>query len=114
MISPISTNSIRPPLVVKQVVTPDSVSSPFSTPGATGAAGDSASLFRSLLSDSIQQVQNRNAVADQTVQQFLTGDTQDLHEVAIATQKAELGFEFFLQTRNKVVQAYQEVMRMQL
>ena len=76
--------------------------------------GASASAFKSILADSIQQVQNSQNFANQTIQQFLAGDNQDLHQVAIATQKAELQFEFFLQARNKVVSAYQEVMKLQL
>lgn len=76
--------------------------------------GESGNAFRSILSDSIQQVQNSQNFASQTIEQFLSGENQDLHQVAIASQKAELTFEFFLQARNKVVQAYQEVMRMQL
>jgi flagellar hook-basal body complex protein FliE len=83
--------------------------------GASDAAsGQTGSAFRSILADSIQQVQNSGDFATKTVEQFLSGENQDLHTVAIASQKAELSFEFFLQARNKVVSAYQEVMRMQL
>ena len=78
------------------------------------SSGQSASAFKSILADSIQQVQNSQDFASKTVQQFLSGENQDLHQVAIASQKAELTFEFFLQARNKIVGAYQEVMRMQL
>ena len=74
----------------------------------------SGSAFKAILADSIQQVQNSADFASKTVEQFLSGENSDLHQVAIASQKAELTFEFFLQARNKVVQAYQEVMRMQL
>lgn len=78
------------------------------------AAGDGGSAFKSILADSIQQVQNSQNFANQTIQQFLSGDNTDMHEVAIAAQKADLSFEFFLQARNKVVAAYQEVMKLQL
>jgi flagellar hook-basal body complex protein FliE len=81
-------------------------------PAAAGESG--ANAFKSILADSIQQVQNSQNFAGQTIQQFMSGDNQDLHEVAIASQKAELSFEFFLQARNKVVAAYQEVMKLQL
>jgi flagellar hook-basal body complex protein FliE len=76
--------------------------------------GDGGSAFKSILADSIQQVQNSQNFANQTIQQFLSGDNTDMHEVAIAAQKADLSFEFFLQARNKVVAAYQEVMKLQL
>lgn len=82
--------------------------------GEAGASRQSANAFKSILADSIQQVQNSAEFASKTVEQFLSGENQDLHQVAIASQKAELTFEFFLQARNKVVAAYQEVMRMQL
>ena len=45
---------------------------------------------------------------------FLLGENEELHKVAAATQQAELSFDLFLQVKNKVVQAYQEIMRMQL
>ena len=41
-----------------------------------------------------------------------SGETEELHQVILAGQRAEIAFETFLQVRNKVVQAYQEIMRM--
>ncbi len=52
--------------------------------------------------------------ASKTVQKFVTGESEELHSVALGVQRAELEFELFLQVRNKVVQAYQEIMRMQM
>ncbi|MCL4851471.1 MAG: flagellar hook-basal body complex protein FliE, partial [Bryobacteraceae bacterium] len=43
-----------------------------------------------------------------------SGEAEEVHQAVLATQQAELAFEMFLQVRNKVVQAYQEVMRMQV
>ena len=48
------------------------------------------------------------------VQKFLTGENEELHTTILATQKAELAFELGLQVRNKVVDAYQEIMKMQM
>jgi flagellar hook-basal body complex protein FliE len=48
------------------------------------------------------------------VQKFLSGDTDELHTTILATQKAELAFQLGLQVRNKVVDAYQEIMKMQM
>jgi flagellar hook-basal body complex protein FliE len=70
--------------------------------------------FQSLLADAVQRVEQYRADATLTTERFLAGDGVDLHQVALATQKAELAFEFFLQARNKVVRAYEEVMRMQV
>ena len=52
--------------------------------------------------------------ANQSVQQFLSGDGDDLHSTILATQRADLEFHMLMQVRNKVVSAYQEVMRMQM
>ena len=104
-------NSITSPVYKPSPILPvESAGSAASIP----ASGQTASVFRSILADSIQQVSNMQVIAGKTVEQFLSGENQDLHQVAIASQKAELSFEFFLQARNKVVAAYQEVMRMQL
>ena len=51
---------------------------------------------------------------NKTVERFLAGDGEEVHTVALATQRAELAFETFLQVRNKVVSAYQAVMQMQV
>jgi flagellar hook-basal body complex protein FliE len=44
----------------------------------------------------------------------MNGETEEIHQVILAGQRAEIAFETFLQVRNKAVQAYQEVMRMQM
>ena len=75
-----------------------------------GAPGE----FQKVLESAIQTVENHRHSADTAVQQFLTGEGEDLHKVILSTQRAELSFELFQQVRNKAVQAYQEIMRMQL
>ena len=72
------------------------------------------STFGSILAQSIADVQSSSAVAKESVDSFLRGESHELHDVAIAGQKAELTMEMFLQSRNKLVQAYQEIMRMQI
>ncbi len=81
--------------------------------GATAAAGN-APRFSSLLEDAIQSVEKPGADADQAVQNFLSGENEDLHTVALATQRASLAFDLGLQMRNKIVAAYQEVMKLQV
>jgi flagellar hook-basal body complex protein FliE len=100
MINPIQGASpIVPP------VAPEAVSS-------SGAAQPNA--FREMFTKSLQEVEAFQTQAAQSTDRFLSGESEDLHTVAISAQKAELAFEMFLQVRNKVVQAYQEVMRMQV
>ena len=64
--------------------------------------------------DAVDRVEQFRTSANQEVNAVLTGESEDIHSAIMATQKAELSFELFLQVRNKVVQAYQEVMRQQI
>lgn len=68
--------------------------------------------FRSLLNSAISTVENSRQAATQASEGFLKGENEELHSVILSTQKAELDLEMFLQVRNKIVQAYQEIMRM--
>jgi len=70
--------------------------------------------FRSLLSSAIHHVESAQAKASTAVQGFLSGENDELHSTILATQRADLEFDMFLQVRNKVVSAYQEIMRMQI
>lgn len=78
----------------------------------TTAAG--AGSFQQILRSAIQSVEGSASNAEGMVQDFLSGGSQDLHTAALATQSADLNFEEFLQVRNKVVSAYEEIMKMQV
>lgn len=78
------------------------------------AASPGDGLFQKMFAQSISTVEAQRTAAQQSVDRFLSGEGEELHQVAMATQKAELSLEMFLQVRNKVVQAYQEIMRMQI
>jgi flagellar hook-basal body complex protein FliE len=77
-----------------------------STPRAGG--------FQDVLSGAMRDVEALHKSAQQTVERFLSGEGEELHTAILATQRADLTFELFLQARNKAVQAYQEIMRMQM
>ena len=89
---------------------------PIAGATAAGAASTAAgtSSFSSFLEGAIQSVEQPAAQADQAVQGFLNGENEDIHTVALATQRASLAFDLGMQMRNKVVAAYQEVMKMQV
>lgn len=62
----------------------------------------------------MNRVNNYQRTADGAVERFLTGEDEDLHRVAMATQQAEVSFELFLQMKNRAIEAYQEMMRLQV
>jgi len=70
--------------------------------------------FQEVLSTAIQSVQGATQSASTAVESFLAGEGGELHTTILAAQRAQLAFEMFLQARNKVVSAYQEIMRMQM
>jgi flagellar hook-basal body complex protein FliE len=85
-------------------------------PSAIKPAGQSNSGggFQDVFSSAIKAVEAHGQNASASVERFLSGEGEELHQTVLATQQAELSFELFLQARNKVVSAYQEIMRMQM
>jgi flagellar hook-basal body complex protein FliE len=85
-------------------------------PGSIQPAGQNSSggAFQDIFTGAIGQVESMQKSASAEVEKFLSGDGEDLHTVALATQQADLAFEMFQQVRNKVVSAYQEIMKMQV
>jgi flagellar hook-basal body complex protein FliE len=79
---------------------------------AAPAAGDGGSSFKNILNSAIGEVDGSRSDAAKSVEQFLSGNGGDLHSTILATQRAELEFQMFMQVRNKVVSAYQEIMKM--
>lgn len=74
----------------------------------------SGSAFSSAFSNAVAQVESFQQNANTSVNKFLSGEGEELHQVAIATQEADLSFQLFMQVRNKIVAAYQQVMQMQV
>lgn len=69
--------------------------------------------FGNLLKDAIQQVNDVEKSSQGELQKYLSNES-DLHSVMIALEKADLSFQVMMQVRNKIVQAYQEIMKAQV
>ncbi len=94
--------------VVGLRILPAEVDFSRSMPKAAGE-GD----FSSVLKNAVDQVDTFQSQANQEVGELLSGGETDVHNAMIAVEKADLSFQLMMQVRNKVVQAYQEVERMQ-
>ena len=70
--------------------------------------------FSSVFTDAISKVESFQNNASTSVNKFLSGEGEELHKVALATQQADLSMQLFMQVRNKVVTAYNQVMQMQV
>jgi len=79
--------------------------------GQEGRTADGKS-FLDTLEESIQQVNNLQEQANQAIDDLATGESKDVAQTMLAVQKASLSFQMMTQVRNKIVQAYEDVMRM--
>jgi flagellar hook-basal body complex protein FliE len=77
--------------------------------GASGEAGFSETLGKML-----QNVNRDQLDADAAVKNLISGRTKNIHETMLAVEKADLSLKMMMQVRNKVLEAYREVMKMQV
>jgi len=73
---------------------------------------DKGESFGEALSGAIGKVSELRNEADRAVHELTAGDNKDIHQTMIAMEKADISFRLMMQVRNKIITAYQEVMRM--
>lgn len=78
------------------------------------AAQPPKNSFGELLQQSINQVSRLEREADASINDLATGKQTDIHQTMIAVEKAEVSFELLMQIRNKVIAAYENIMRTQV
>ena len=78
----------------------------------TQAAGGPS--FTEVLGAALDKLNGEQIQAEQMTEALATGQAPDLHSVMIASTKSEISFQLAVQIRNKAVEAYQEIMRMQI
>ena len=72
------------------------------------------SSFGDLLSQMVNEVGAKQAVAGDAVSGVLSGQNVSLHQAMIAMQEANVSFQLMIEVRNKLMESYQELMRMQI
>ena len=90
----------------------DEVPGSLPLPGPAQAGG--VLPFADLVSRGLQDVNSRLLVSQADLQGLALGETRDLHEVMVRLEEGRLALQLMLQVRNRVLEAYQEVMRMQV
>lgn len=70
--------------------------------------------FKDLLIESIEKVNQDQLFAEKMDEKLILGETDNIHDVLIASQKAELSLSFAVEIRNKILAAYKEIMRIQM
>jgi flagellar hook-basal body complex protein FliE len=82
--------------------------------GGTKGAATGGESFRNVLGDAINQASGTEAADAESNALLLSGSGDSLHTAMIDAQKAELALQLTVQIRNKVIDAYNEIMHMQV
>lgn len=80
----------------------------------TAPAPNMSGKFAEALKGSLAEVNQAQITADHAAQQIAAGETKDLHGAMIKLEEADISLRLMVQVRNKAVEAYQEIMRMQV
>jgi len=82
------------------------------------SAGNSVSPteqnFADFISSTISQVNKSQLEGDRSIEKLHSGEAQNLHDVMISVEQADISLRMLVQVRNKAIQAYEEIMRMQI
>ena len=82
---------------------------------ATAKTPETKSMsFSDVINDAISKVNDLQVESSKKTEDFITGVSDDIHSVIIAGSKADLSLQMTLQVRNKVMDAYKEIMNMQI
>lgn len=73
-----------------------------------------AESFSEMLNRALEEINARQQKADELARAFAAGEVEDVHQVVMAMQEARLALQLAVEVRNKVVEAYQEISRMQV
>jgi flagellar hook-basal body complex protein FliE len=93
-------------------ISPLKPSIPGASSGKSGSGQPAGADFGNALQQAVSSLQQLGSQADSSSLALAKGDPIDIHEVMLANEQASLGFSMAVQVRNKLVDAYQEVMKM--
>ena len=77
-------------------------------------ARQAVTSFSTVLNNLVTETQAQQQQADQSIRQLHSGTGENLHEAMISMEKADISMRYMIQVRNKAIDAYQEIMRMQV
>ena len=83
-------------------------------PESSKPSQKSGATFESAINDALKEVTEIQNDAEKAIADFAKGDVKDIHTVVVAMEKADLSMQTMLQVRNKLLSAYEEIMRMQV
>jgi flagellar hook-basal body complex protein FliE len=82
--------------------------------GPGGVSSSDSSSFQNMLGGFVQEVSDKQAAAGQAVTGLLSGKNVSLHQAMISVEEASVSFQLMVEVRNRLLDSYQELMRMQV
>jgi len=83
-------------------------------PVESGGLNSSDKSFSDTLKDAINSVNQLQVQSDKSIQNLASGKTDNIAEVMVAAEKADIALKVMVQVRNKMIDAYQDIMKMQV
>ena len=83
-------------------------------PAEANPVTETKKTFSDFINSSIKQVNNAQIKGDIAIEKLHTGEAQNLHDVMISVEQADISLRMLVQIRNKALTAYEEIMRMQI
>lgn len=82
--------------------------------GMDAPAPAGGSSFSQMLSSSLEKVNTDQHQADSAIKEMVAGRSKNIHETMLTVERADASLKMMMQVRNKILEAYKEVMRMQV
>ena len=99
-------------LQIERNVTREMQNNGMEMPGISGAEGPQS--FTNVLKNSMDQVNTYQKQADTAIKEMVAGRNKNIHETMLTVERADSSLKLMMQVRNKVLDAYREIMRMQV
>lgn len=90
------------------------ITQPSAQPSTGTGASSPATSFSKVLEQAVLEVDGKMKTADSEQNKLLSGETNNLHQAMISIQESSVAFSLMVEVRNKLVESYQELMRMQV
>ena len=110
VITPAAAGALPNPAPLRGIQMPEELAQPLSVNSPQPASGS----FSSMLSQMVGDVNAKQQVSAQAVSALQSGQSVPLHQAVIAMEEANVSFQLMVEVRNRLLDAYQEIMRMQV
>jgi flagellar hook-basal body complex protein FliE len=101
-------------IIQSSISTPGAIAGASSTGPAASALPPVGKDFKTLLMDSLDEVNRLQSEADQGVQRLMSGETDNVAEVFTAANKAGIAFSLLMEVRNKLLDAYRDIQQIRV